>query len=171
MTGAALLQLIGGVRAAVFALLALLLAIALGLQVLANHDIRSGWDKDKLAWAEQTAEQAQAVIEAQQAARAKEQASQAQLTAIAAKFEQEKANAQAEQARVVADLESGAVRLRQQWRGCQATANLSGAAASGAQPDPADRLRAASVGRVLGAVRELQAQRDALIDVVEADRK
>lgn len=104
--------------------------------------------QEKLATA-QTAAVAQA--------RKKEREWQAQVDAIAARYEQEKANAEETHARVVADLESGAARLRAHWQGCIATGELSRATAAAAGADDADKLRAEGAGDLVRTVAQCEA--------------
>lgn len=84
-------------------------------------------------------------------ARKKEREWQARADEIAAKYEEDRADAEETHRAVVADLERGNLRLRAHWQGCQATAELSAAAAAAAGADGAARLRneaAADIVRV-----------------------
>lgn len=92
------------------------------------------------------------------------------LTAIAQTHEDKLHEIEADSARRVADLESGNLRLRKLWAGSE-TQCLSETAASAAELAGQDRLRRESSERVLRAVETVQAQRDGLRAVTEADRK
>lgn len=113
---------------------------------------------------------AQASLKASEDARKAEQAKAEAINKIAQSYEKGKQDAQAKSDAVVAGLESGAIKLRKQWASC-ATDSLSDSAASAAGIAEQDRLRRESIGRILGWTGKLQAQRDALIDVVIEDRK
>lgn len=91
------------------------------------------------------------------------------LAEIATEYEVRKDEIETEAARTVADLRAGNLRLRQRWQGCQV--QLPGAAASPGDADGQDGLRAEDIGRVLGWVKTLQAQRDGLQAVTQSDRR
>lgn len=74
-------------------------------------------------------------------ARATEQRQATEMKAVATKHEQERQDAQADADRTIADLRSGAVRLRDEWAGCETAALVSGAAAGAGVADDAARLR------------------------------
>jgi hypothetical protein len=81
------------------------------------------------------------------AAREREKQHADELHAIAAEYEQERANADAEKARVVSDLRTGAVRLRKLWQGCEAAAgSVPGASESAGEPDAFAELRRQGAG-------------------------
>jgi hypothetical protein len=160
-----IVQLLGGVRAACFALCAVLALGGAGVQTW-----RMGHAQDALATAKR--EQAQAAAFASEAARNEEQTRARYIAGVDAAFERGKADAKAQGERAAADLRAGNLRLSRLWRGCEAgaTANVPGPAANPGVADTADRLRAASAGRIVGAVAACQAERDALLGVAEADR-
>lgn len=108
--------------------------------------------------------EAQALADARKA----EQAKAAEIAAIAEQYEKDKADAQAAADRVIADLRSGAIRLRSHWQGCQATGRVSGDAAAAALADAAEQLREASAARIIGIGREADAKERALQDAVRA---
>lgn len=101
--------------------------------------------------------------------RATEQRHAADMARIAAEYDRERQNAEAAASRVVADLRNGNVRLRNQWAGC--SRSLPEAAEGSGEADGADGLRQDSAGRIIGAVTACQAQRDALIEVIESERR
>lgn len=74
-------------------------------------------------------------------ARRLEQRWRDRLDEIAEQYEQERADAEQTHRDVVADLESGAARLRAHWQGCVATSDLSAAAQAAASADVATKLR------------------------------
>lgn len=90
-------------------------------------------------------------------ARQKEREQSQALAGVAAIYEQEMNDAQAEHDAVVADLLSGAARLRRHWQGCAATAELSATVATAARADAGAGLRAASAGRIVRAGDECDA--------------
>lgn len=117
------------------------------------------------------AQSAVAEADAQRRAREAEQSKARVIAEIDRGHQEDLANVQKSADRVIADLRAGNVKLRQHWQGCQATSRVSGAATAAGQPDGQDGLRHESMRRILGWVGQLQAQRDALIDVAEADRE
>jgi len=92
------------------------------------------------------------------------------LTAIAQTHEDRLHEIESDSARRVADLESGNLRLRKLWAGSE-TQCLSETAASAAELAGQDRLRRESSERIIRAVETVQAQRDGLRAVTEADRR
>lgn len=82
------------------------------------------------------------------------------LRAVAQIYEQEQRDAQATHDRVIADLRSGLVRLREHWTPPQpdAAADLSATAGAPVSPDAAAELRAASAARIVGAGAACDAQ-------------
>lgn len=166
---AALIALLGGLRGAIFAALAVVALALAGAQTLRLHAAQLDAATARTALADLRADLADARADASASARAVE-AIRAQAAAAAAEqYEQGKLDAQTAADRVVAGLNAGTVRLRREWAGCE-TSRLSAAAARAAEPDAADRLRAASAGRIVRAVAECQAQRDGLMALVRADR-
>ena len=122
--------------------------------------------------AEQTiAEMAKAEADAQAKARRAEQGKATAQAAIAGEYERGKQDAQVAADRVIADLRSGAVQLRNRWQGCLATDRVSGTAASAAESDAAAADRAASASRIVRAAVEADAQIKALQRIVAEDRQ
>ncbi|KAF1005461.1 MAG: hypothetical protein GAK28_03213 [Luteibacter sp.] len=70
----------------------------------------------------------------------------------------------------IADLAAGNRRLRDQWATCQRTTDAVSSAAGGQRPDGADGLREDGIRRVLSAVGQCQAQRDALQQALITER-
>lgn len=124
------------------------------------------------AKAEKTvAQMAKAESELQAKYRKAEQAKAQALADVAEQYEQDKTNAKTAHDRLVADLRAGHERLHQRWRASEATARLSGAVASAAELDAAERDRQESAARAIAAADQCDAQVKGLQDVVRADRK
>ena len=123
------------------------------------------------AKAEKTiAQMAKAESELQAKYRKAEQAKAQALADVAQTYEDRIHEIEADSRRRIAGLESGALRLRKQWAGCE-TNRLSETAADSAESARQDRLRRESAERIVRAVETVQAQRDGLREVAEADRK
>lgn len=145
-----LVALLGGIRGTVFAGIALLLAIALGVQTARVGAAQRAEQKAE----ESLATYSDLVIEATKKAKA---AADRALTAYQALSAQAESSYQAgresadqHQATVVADLRAGNVRLRQLWTGCVQAAPAG--KATGPAPegqDGASELRAEAAGRVV----------------------
>lgn len=91
-----------------------------------------------------------------------------ELDEIEARYEKEKTDAEQAHFRVVADLESGAARLRAYWQGCQATADLSAAATAAWRADELARLREQAAARIVRVGVECDAHVRGLQSVVRA---
>ncbi len=91
--------------------------------------------------------------EAESRARKADQDKAVALAAIAAQHEQDKTHAQHDQDQLVADLRTGAVRLRDQWATCRATSEVLVASGS-LELDAAARDRESSAARVVRAARD-----------------
>jgi len=141
----AIIQLLGGVRATVFAALMLLFA---GFYLWASHqtgvvraDFKSYQDKVIAATA----------VAAEKAHQARDAFMRASLDSERA-YQKGQEDAQSKQDSVVADARSGELRFRQLWQGCVSTATLSGAVASAAAgADGQADLRAEAGGRIVRA--------------------
>jgi len=123
----------------------------------------SAWDK-----ARAELERKRADAEASQ-----RKAEQGQATAIskaAENYEKGKSDAEDDASKTVADLRAGTVRLRDQWATCKATAAALSSTPGGHRADGEDRLREESIGRILRAVGQCQAQRDALQQALIGER-
>lgn len=92
------------------------------------------------------------------AARKKEQENTKKLAEITDTFTKELTDVREETEKVVADLRAGNLRLRRHWEAAIATSELSQNAASLARADEDAELRRNSVGRILRAVGQCQAQ-------------
>lgn len=122
----------------------------------------------KASVAEMSTTVAELRTEAERKARETEQAHAKALADVATQYEQDKQDAQATADRLVADLRAGNRKLRDHWQGCKA--QLPGVSPGASELAGQDRLREEDIGRVLEWAGILQAQRDGLQAVTEADR-
>lgn len=90
------------------------------------------------------------------------------LQAIATRYEGDKNAIERQAASDLADLRSGNLRLREQWRGCEARQAQVGGAAG--QSDGGADLRAESASRIVRAAAECDAQVKGLQAVIRSDR-
>jgi hypothetical protein len=84
------------------------------------------------------------------AAREAEQAQAKKYAEVEARHQKELDDAKSKQERTVADLRAGNLRLRNHWQGCQATGQLSSAAARAAFDAEAARLRIEGAAALIG---------------------
>jgi len=133
----------------------------------------AGWawrgDRAAGAQAEQRASQAQAEAEQGNQARATEHTQAEELATIGAKHEEDRVAAPAVANAVVADLRSGALRLRNDLAACH-TDLLSQGAAGALERDAATQRREEFAGRVVRIGRDADDQLRACQAVVAADR-
>lgn len=149
-----------------FAVLAVVaVAGCLFFQVAADRD-RSRADA-----ASERAEQSAAQLRDAKAVIATERAKAQVMATIANQHEQDKADDQAAYRRDLAGLRAGNLKLRSHWQGCQATAAVSGTAASAALADAAEQLRAADTAALIAIGRAADTKDRAQRAVIEADRK
>jgi hypothetical protein len=122
-----------------------------------------------------TASYQAASAKAEAAALAKEQAQSQHMAQTHAYYEQELSDAKGAADRTIANLRADNLRLREQWRGCTATASVPGAAASAGGPDDATDGRnriALDLFRAIDPVVQRQdAKIRALQAIVKADRQ
>ena len=90
-------------------------------------------------------------------ARAKEQELIALQNTVSQAYERGKQNAELQNKRVVADLRSGALRLRQQWSACEAS-NMPNSTTASGKLNAASGGREESAGRIIRAAAECDAQ-------------
>ena len=150
--------------------LALLAALALAYW-LGGQGARADMAEQRATYERTIAASAKAETEAVNKVRKLEQAKAQELAAIAEQYEQDKTDAEATHDRLVADLRAGNERLHVRWQAAQATARLSGAVASAAEPDAAERDRQESAGRIIAAADQCDAQVAGLQAVIRADRQ
>jgi len=113
--------------------------------------LQSAWDKERAQLASDRAD----AITAQRSA---EQKQADAIRQAATNYEKGKADAEQAANQTVADLRSGAVRLRDEWATCRATSAVVSSAASGRQPDAGANDREASAGRIVRAAAQCDAQ-------------
>jgi len=150
----AVVEIIGGWRAAAFAALAVCAGSYASIQTVRLHHAQ-------LVIAETAKLSAQAQADAQAKARAIEQAKAKAVAAVAESYERGKADAQATADRVAADLRAGTLRLRREWAGCE-TRGLSAASAATRELDAASDVRADLAGAAIRVGAECDAQVTAL---------
>jgi hypothetical protein len=159
----AIVELLGGARAACFALLATLALSATGVQ---------SWRLDvaQKALAIAATKQVAAERDAIAAARSEEQTRARYMAGVDAAYQRGLTDASAKGERVAADLRAGALQLRQRWQGCEAR-HLPGPAAPASVADADADDRAASAGRIVRAAAECDAQVEGLQALIRADRR
>lgn len=133
----------------------------------------AGWEwRDRsadLTTAKADASTARAETGAQQAARKNEQTTSQAMAGIGAKYEEDRVAAEAVPDAVVADLRAGNLRLRNEWRGCEAS-RVSDAAAAARERDALAASRDAFTGDLVRVGRDADDQLRACQAVVQADR-
>lgn len=155
-------------------IMAVVIAVAIGAALWfggAAHGRRTQLAIDAGKYEALKAGYAEKLADAVDAAQARQQAQAESIAAIDAQHARELQHAKQDADRTIADLRAGAVRLREQWRGCEAAASVPGAAAGTSQPDAAAELRAASAARIIGAAAAADAQIRALQAVIRAERQ
>ncbi|WP_313424153.1 lysis system i-spanin subunit Rz [Stenotrophomonas rhizophila] len=148
-------------------LYALLAAVALSLSFWAGWYWRG--DRANVAESDQRANVAEAVVDQVNEARAVEHSQADTMATIGAKHEEDRAAAPAVADAVVADLRSGALRLRHDLAACH-TDLLSQTAAGTLERDAATQRREEFAGRVVRIGRDADDQLRACQAVVAADR-
>lgn len=109
--------------------------------------------------------------DAEKAQRQAEQRQADAITEAAENYERGKSDANQDADKALADLRAGNRRLRDQWETCQASASTMPPSSAGPHADGEDGLREESIGRILRAVGQCQAQRDALQEALIGERK
>lgn len=158
----AIVTLLGGVRATVFAGLFLAAALFAGTQSLRLDHAKA----DLLA---RRAEADAVLATAVQNAREKESAIAAAAADAAALYEKGKTDAKASTDALFANLLVSNVRMRRTWQ-CPATTGVPAVAAPAGEPDAAAADRAASASAIVRAAANCDAQVIALQALVRADR-
>lgn len=134
----------------------------------------AGWawrgDRAETASSKQEAGTALGALDEEQAARATEHKQAEVLADIGAKHEEDRQAAQAVPDAVVADLRSGALKLRDGWASCE-TQRLTEAAAGTRERDAATQRRDEFAGAVVRVGRDADDQLRACQGVVSADRE
>ena len=145
----AFIELLGGVRASVFACLFLITLGVLGIQA-------TRWDHQYARWQRERLEASQAVVQEVTRQREMERRHVVEMAEIGARYEQHKAAAEALELDVVNGLRTGAVRLRRAWTRCEQQLSQT-SATSGKRHAPASD-RAALAAALVRAGREADDQ-------------
>jgi hypothetical protein len=132
----------------------------------AYDSLKAKTDADTAKAAQQIAE---ANAKASEAAREEEQTRARYVAGIDKAYQEGLKDAQRKGDAVAADLRAGNLRLREQWRGCEARGVPDAAAGSGGADAAAD-LRAASTGRIVGAGAKADQQIRCLQAIALTDR-
>lgn len=144
--------------------------ILLALLAWGGHGLyKAGANSERVRAEKVIAEFAKAEADAQAKARKAEQALAEGIAKADAKHQQELADAKASRDRTIAGLRSGAIKLRDEWAGCE-TDRLSSAATGAIGPDDAAERRISGTGRVLEAVDDDAAKIRGLQDILRAER-
>lgn len=130
----------------------------------------AGYDKAEAKYQKVLAQYAKAEAEAVGKARKAEQALAQGIAAADAQNQQELSDAKAANARLLAGLRAGTIRLRSEWEGC-APDRLPGTAANPRQPNDAAERRISGAGRAIEAVDDDAAKIRALQAIIKAERK
>ena len=153
----AVIALLGGIRATVFAGIALLALMAAGVQAWRLDSAQDAIADMSLQVAKDQAALAAAQVEASESARQVEHEMANAANAAAASYEQGKRDAEQAARVVVAGLRAGNLRLRDQWQGCKAR-GVPGVAGAASEPDAAADDRNDSAGRIVRAGAACDAQ-------------
>lgn len=151
--------------------LAALLALSLafnGWQALGKAKLRVSLAESQTALATQTASIAEEREAFQVAARIAEQKHTAEMARIDREQQETIARDQAANDRLVADLRADRVRLHSRWQAALATSRLSAGVAAAGRADEGAGDVEASVGRIIGAARQCDAQVIGLQQVVRS---
>ena len=108
----AIITMLGGVRASIFACLFLITLGVLGIQT-------ARWDHRYTRWQRERLEASQSLAQAVTQQREMERRHVVEMAEIGARYEQDKAAAEALELDVVNGLRTGAVRLRRSWTRCE----------------------------------------------------
>lgn len=146
---AAIVELLGGIRGTVFAGIALVLAVLLGIALLGKQSAQDDLAKARAEWAKQSLAQAEAYIAARERAERAERTYAETSKAAAAEYQRGLKDGQ-EKATAVADsVRSGSLKLRKQWDCASDRVPDYHAAAAGPDTDDAAELRATDSGNLV----------------------
>ncbi|CAL1778306.1 Rz-like spanin [Acinetobacter phage vB_AbaS_Silvergun] len=155
----AIILALGGVRASIFAGVAILLLLAAGVQTwrLGNSQDAYADYRDKVVAA--TAKASQAAATAREKAQAAVIEYQSKSAEAERNYQAGRESAIHAQTTLVSDLRNGNQRLQQQWRGCESDRVREGQAAAGTAtgPDEQAELRFQSASRAIAAGDEADA--------------
>lgn len=163
------IALLGGIRATVFAGIALAALLLAGIQTWRLDSAQDAIADMSLKAAKDQAALAAAQVVASEAARQQEQDRAKAANEVAAAYERGKDDAKAAGDRVAADLRAGVSRLQDRWRGCEA-GRVSAIAGSPGESDAAAADRNDSAGRIIGAGAACDAQVIGLQELIRAYR-
>lgn len=166
----AVIALLGGIRATVFAGIALLALMATGVQTWRLDSAQAAIADMSLQVVKEKAALAAAQVEASEAARQQEQDRARAANEVAAAYEKGKDDAKAAGDLVAADLRAGVSRLQDRWRGCEAR-RVPGTADTSSQPDASAIDRNESAGRIVGAAEQCDAQVIGLQQFILSERQ
>ena len=166
----AVIALLGGVRATVFAGIALLALLLAGVQAWRLDSAQDAIAGMSLQAAKDQAALAAAQVEASEAARQQEQDQAQAANQVAAAYEKGKDDAKAAGDLVAADLRAGVSRLQDRWRGCEAR-RVPGTADTASEPDASAIDRNESAGRIVGAAEQCDAQVIGLQQFILSERQ
>lgn len=144
------------------------LTVAVGVQTFRLAGAERDAEKANRELAEAIADWEAERARQQEAARRAERDHAVELNAIADRYERERANADAEKQRIVADLRNGTIRLRRLWQGCEAAAgSVPGAGTSASEPDAAAELRRQGAGDLVRLAEQCDGQVRGLQQVIQ----
>lgn len=165
----AIIDILGGVRATLFAVLAALLAVVASAQTLSLSDAKSDLSDLRASIALSTAANADALASAERRARERNEELSAAYILAASNYDRGIRDAEDAGARVVADLRADNLRLHRRWTDAEARArDLSAAATGTGTPDATADDRAESAARIVRAAAECDAQVTALQELLRA---
>lgn len=150
LTAKAIIDILGGIRATIFAGLALLFLVAAGVQSFRHGQVVREFDGYKARVTAATAVAKEKALEAQRAAVAALEDYRAAQKRADDAYQAGRDSAVQYQNTVVADLRAGNLRLREQWRSCMSSPAKVGEAGSAAGVgDQTADLPAEGIGRIL----------------------
>lgn len=166
----AIVALLGGYRAAGFALAAVLALGLAGLQTRRLSHAETALADARTLAAERDAALAHATAQASELARLRERELATRTNAVAEAFERGKRYAENKGEATAADLRAGRLHFRRLWQECAAKSpgGVPGASTPAGEPDAGADDRAASAGRIVRAAAACDAQVVGLQNVIRA---
>ncbi len=143
---AAIVELLGGIRGTVFAGIALVLAVLLGIALLGKQSAQDDLAKARAEWAKQSLAQAEAYIAARDRAERAERTYAETSKAAAAEYQRGLKDGQDKSTAVAAGVRDGSLKLRKQWDCAPSGMPDYRASAAGPDTDDAAELRATDSG-------------------------
>jgi hypothetical protein len=166
----AIVAILGGFRATIFALIALALLIVSGMQTARLMQAHTDLATANAHAAQLDAAAALAAAESERVARAHETQLAAAAAASAELYERGKTDAQAAADAVLSDLRADNLRLRVRWSACSAAPALPATRIAAAEPDATADDRNASASRIVRAAAACDAQVTALQQFIRDER-